>query len=55
MVFFTGDMPPHDIWQQTVEGNLAIIDQAMSTLQSYFPNKTVLTVFGNHEPHPLNV
>jgi sphingomyelin phosphodiesterase len=55
MVFFTGDLPPHDMWRQTVAGNLAIMDEAMEMMKTYFGDKEVYNLIGNHEPHPLNV
>ena len=55
MIFFTGDLPPHDMWRQTVAGNLAIMDEAMDIMKDYFIKMDVFNLIGNHEPHPLNV
>jgi hypothetical protein len=52
---FTGDMPSHDVWQQTVQDNNMAINHSMNSLAQYFGADKVYTVLGNHEPHPLNV
>ena len=54
MVFFTGDLPPHDVWMQTKEKNLEEFDLAMDIIRRYFGNKTVYNILGNHEPSPIN-
>ncbi|CAG0921987.1 unnamed protein product [Notodromas monacha] len=55
MIIFTGDIPPHDLWAQSVESNLAAIAQFYDTMVTYFGDKAVLMGLGNHDPHPCNV
>lgn len=53
-VFWTGDNPPHDIWEQTREGqinNSAFLTQA---LQEAFGDIPVFPCIGNHEGVPVN-
>ncbi|RZC34305.1 sphingomyelin phosphodiesterase, partial [Asbolus verrucosus] len=53
-VYYTGDIISHRVWQTTVENNTKTI----SKLYSYFKDSfdvPVFPIFGNHEPHPLNV
>jgi sphingomyelin phosphodiesterase len=53
-VYYTGDIISHRVWQTTVDNNT----ETISKLYTFFKNSfdvPVFPIFGNHEPHPLNV
>lgn len=54
MVFWTGDLPPHDVHNQTKRGNVNIIKQVTEMLKVYFPNTPIFPALGNHESEPIN-
>ncbi|XP_044749117.1 sphingomyelin phosphodiesterase-like isoform X2 [Coccinella septempunctata] len=51
-ILWTGDLPPHDIWRQTKESNLAIIKETTKQMLEYFPTKPIFPAVGNHESIP---
>lgn len=51
-IIFTGDIPPHATWSQTVEESLVALNSTISKLIYYFPNTTVYPALGNHETSP---
>lgn len=51
-IIWTGDLPPHDIWNQTKESNLDIIQSAVEQMFEYFPNVPIFPALGNHESFP---
>lgn len=53
-VIITGDMPPHDIWNQSDSYNMGYQSIASSLLKQYFPNTPVYSIFGNHACFPVN-
>ncbi|XP_015127559.1 sphingomyelin phosphodiesterase isoform X2 [Diachasma alloeum] len=53
-ILWTGDLPPHDIWNQTREGNLQILRNIMEDMKKSFPNVTIFPALGNHESAPVN-
>lgn len=53
-IIWTGDLPPHDIWNQTKEGNLNIIRATIEQLMIYFPETPIFPALGNHESAPVN-
>jgi len=52
-IFLTGDMPPHDIWLQSLNENINATLFITSKLQSIF-NITVFPSLGNHDNYPVN-
>ena len=54
LIYWTGDLPPHDIWNQTKEGNLEVLRQTSQQLRTYFPDKMILPALGNHESVPVD-
>ena len=54
IIYLTGDLPAHDIWNQTREGNEAAIRTSLIKLQSRFPNTPVYSSIGNHAPCFIN-
>ncbi|XP_014677715.1 PREDICTED: sphingomyelin phosphodiesterase-like [Priapulus caudatus] len=53
-IMWTGDQPPHDVWMQTHESQLAIIRNVTELMLQYFPGKPFLPALGNHEGNPMN-
>jgi Calcineurin-like phosphoesterase len=53
-ILWTGDLPPHDVWNQTKDENLSIIKQTVDQLGQTFPNIPIFPALGNHESVPVN-
>ena len=53
-IIVTGDMPPHDIWNQSDSYNMAYQSVASSLLKQYFPTTPVYAILGNHACFPVN-
>ncbi|KAK9736131.1 Calcineurin-like phosphoesterase [Popillia japonica] len=53
-ILWTGDLPPHDIWNQTKEENLKIIKETVKQMSEMFPNVPIFPALGNHESAPVN-
>eukprot|EP01133_Synstelium_polycarpum_P013615 gene13615-16022_t len=53
-VIWTGDNPPHDVWMQSHETQLAATDRITTMLDKYLPNAQVFPCLGNHEGVPVN-
>ena len=55
-VFWTGDIPPHDIWLESRDTKLSVIYQVTELLSHTFDplNIPVIPVMGNHEGVPVN-
>ncbi|KAK8388912.1 hypothetical protein O3P69_020698 [Scylla paramamosain] len=53
-IIWTGDLPPHDIWNQTREGNLDVIRATINQMMVYFPKTPIFPALGNHESAPVN-
>ncbi|CAH1103351.1 unnamed protein product [Psylliodes chrysocephalus] len=51
-IIWTGDLPPHDIWNQTQQSNLDIIKESVEQMLRYFPNIPIFPAVGNHESVP---
>ncbi|CAH1158391.1 unnamed protein product [Phyllotreta striolata] len=51
-IIWTGDLPPHDIWNQTKESNLNIIKECVEQMFRYFPTTPIFPAVGNHESVP---
>ncbi|KAJ9057527.1 Sphingomyelin phosphodiesterase [Entomophthora muscae] len=56
LVIFTGDIPAHDVWNQTVATSTAIETATFKLLKSVFSpmNIPVIPAIGNHETVPAN-
>lgn len=53
-VYYTGDIINHRVWETSIENNT----KAISKLYSYFKDTfdvPVFPIFGNHEPHPIDL
>ncbi|EGC30266.1 hypothetical protein DICPUDRAFT_158024 [Dictyostelium purpureum] len=54
MVFWTGDNPPHDIWEQTFDGQLNSSLLVTNLVKKYFGSSKIFPAIGNHESLPVN-
>ncbi|XP_076061027.1 sphingomyelin phosphodiesterase-like isoform X3 [Oratosquilla oratoria] len=53
-IIWTGDLPPHDVWNQTRESNLHILEETVQQLVNHFPYTPIFPALGNHESAPVN-
>lgn len=53
-ILWTGDLPPHDVWNQTREENLKIMKDTVEQMSSMFPGIPIFPALGNHEAAPVN-
>lgn len=53
-VYYTGDIVSHRVWETSYESNNDSIRKIYSSFKDNF-DVPVFPVFGNHEPHPLNL
>jgi len=54
-VFYTGDAPPHDIWDQSKEENIFYTKIMNDHLMIPFKNIPVFQTFGNHDFYPVDM
>ncbi|XP_073847882.1 sphingomyelin phosphodiesterase isoform X1 [Musca autumnalis] len=53
-ILWTGDLPPHDVWNQTKLENLEIIKETVRQMTEKFPGVPIFPALGNHESAPVN-
>lgn len=53
-IVWTGDLVPHDVWNQSKSHNLQIIKEAVKQMTEKFPNVPIFPALGNHESSPVN-
>ncbi|XP_073991231.1 sphingomyelin phosphodiesterase isoform X2 [Rhodnius prolixus] len=53
-IIWTGDLPPHDVWNQTREENLMILKETVAQMVKTFPGIPIFPALGNHEAAPVN-
>ena len=53
-VYWTGDLPAHNIWDQTREDQMGILHNVTTLMASYLENMKVYPTLGNHESAPVN-
>lgn len=53
-IMWTGDLPPHNVWNQTRASQTGILKSLSAMVLKYFPNKPVFPSLGNHESSPVN-
>ncbi|GBP20693.1 Sphingomyelin phosphodiesterase [Eumeta japonica] len=53
-ILWTGDLPPHDIWNQTKEENLKVLQETVAQMSDMFPGVPIFPALGNHESSPVN-
>ncbi|XP_059080970.1 sphingomyelin phosphodiesterase-like [Tigriopus californicus] len=51
---YTGDSPPHDVWQQSKESNFEHSKRVLELYKQYLPNVPLYLSLGNHEGFPVN-
>ncbi|CAF0981469.1 unnamed protein product [Rotaria sordida] len=54
-IYYTGDLPPHNVWNQSRSDQLYSIRTINQLLTELFPNKTFYSAVGNHEAAPCNM
>ena len=53
-IYLTGDLPAHNVWDQTKSGQVSILKKIISLFDEYLPNKPLFYAIGNHESDPVN-
>ncbi|XP_065838214.1 sphingomyelin phosphodiesterase-like [Oscarella lobularis] len=53
-IYWTGDVPPHNVWDQPRAEQLDVIDNVTRLMFKYFPDKIVYPALGNHDSAPVN-
>ncbi|XP_072766860.1 sphingomyelin phosphodiesterase [Anoplolepis gracilipes] len=53
-ILWTGDLPPHDVWNQTREENLKVLRNTVTQMVEMFPGIPIFPALGNHESAPVN-
>ncbi|KAH7946637.1 hypothetical protein HPB52_002219 [Rhipicephalus sanguineus] len=53
--YWTGDLPPHDVWKITRAANFENFETTVTTIAKRLPGITVYPVVGNHEAVPPNM
>ena len=53
-ILWTGDLPPHDIWNQTKEDNLDNLKYNAQLMAYYFKGIPIFPTVGNHESCPVD-
>ncbi|KAJ1531727.1 hypothetical protein ONE63_000393 [Megalurothrips usitatus] len=53
-IIWTGDLPPHDVWNQTREENLSVLKETVAQMAQLFPGIPIFPALGNHEAAPVN-
>jgi len=53
-VYLTGDLPAHNVWDQTRPDQLEILELIPTLLQKFLGDKVVYPTLGNHESAPVN-
>lgn len=54
-VIFSGDVPPHTMWEETFSSQYAATERLVEMMTSTFTNTRVLPTIGNHEMYPTNL
>ncbi len=53
-IIWTGDIQPHNIWNENKEENLAILRDMVGTMKKKFPKIPIFPAIGNHESSPAS-
>ncbi|KAG1683692.1 Sphingomyelin phosphodiesterase [Nymphon striatum] len=53
-ILWTGDLPPHDVWNQTKSTQIFHLYKMTEMMLKYFPNKPIFPSLGNHESSPVD-
>ena len=54
VIYWTGDLPGHNVWNQTQVGGISLQDYITKLFIQYFPDVPVYSAIGNHEGVPVN-
>ncbi|XP_064596702.1 sphingomyelin phosphodiesterase-like [Liolophura sinensis] len=54
LVYWTGDLPAHNVWNQTRADQLHLLDLFTKMYRQYLPHKPLFPCVGNHESAPVN-
>jgi sphingomyelin phosphodiesterase len=54
-IVWTGDSPPHNVWNQSQAYQLSYITKATQLLRQHFPDTPIYPVLGNHGCYPFNI
>ncbi|BFZ21086.1 hypothetical protein BsWGS_24125 [Bradybaena similaris] len=54
LIYWTGDVPAHNVWNQSRADQIDTINYVVSLILKYFPGKPVYPSLGNHESSPVN-
>jgi sphingomyelin phosphodiesterase len=54
LVYWTGDLPAHNLWNQTRDDQLAVLKVIVGLFKKYLPKKQIFPALGNHESAPAN-
>ena len=49
LIYFTGDLPPHNVWNQSRDEQLFSLKTINELLSKTFPKKSFYPAVGNHE------
>ncbi|KAK7091157.1 sphingomyelin phosphodiesterase-like [Littorina saxatilis] len=53
-ILWTGDLPAHNIWNQSRSDQTGMLRNLTAMVKKYFPDKPVFPALGNHESSPVN-
>ncbi|KAI1300253.1 Sphingomyelin phosphodiesterase [Halotydeus destructor] len=53
-VMWTGDVPAHDVWNQTRKGQIKLLRTVSALIDKHLGHVAVLPALGNHESAPVN-
>lgn len=53
-VYMTGDLPAHNVWNQSRDDQLYVLKTLVGLLKKYLPDKIIFPTLGNHESAPVN-
>lgn len=51
---WTGDIPPHNIWNQSRSDQISALNYAVKMVSKYLPGLKIYPAVGNHESAPVN-
>jgi sphingomyelin phosphodiesterase len=54
MVYWTGDIPAHDVWQQSRQDQLRALTTITDLVRKFLGPVPVYPAVGNHESTPVN-
>jgi sphingomyelin phosphodiesterase len=55
LIYHTGDIVDHGVWETTESGNIQIMERVFNLFKEVFGSTPVFHVLGNHEGNTTNV